>query len=44
MVTHDLGVARSLGRAIQMRDGVIVADGRAAEVVSKFSESEAHGS
>lgn len=40
MVTHDLGVARSLSRAIQMRDGQIVADGRASVVVSAFHESE----
>jgi putative ABC transport system ATP-binding protein len=40
MVTHDLGIAKQLGRAIQMRDGVIVADGPAAEVVSRFSEGE----
>ena len=36
VVTHDLGVARALGRAIQMRDGHIVADGPAHDVVSAF--------
>ncbi len=40
MVTHDLGVARSLARAIHMRDGHIVADGPAAAVVSAFHASE----
>jgi putative ABC transport system ATP-binding protein len=40
MVTHDLAVAGSLSRAIHMRDGHIVADGRANEVVSKFHEGE----
>ncbi|NUP05980.1 MAG: ABC transporter ATP-binding protein [Polyangiaceae bacterium] len=44
MVTHDLGVARSLGRAIQMRDGKIVADGAAQSVVASAMESEAHAS
>ena len=44
MVTHDLGVARMLGRAIQMRDGVIVADGLAQDVVSRFIEHEGHAS
>ncbi len=44
MVTHDLGVAKSLGRAIQMRDGHIVADGVARDVVGAFVESEAHAS
>jgi putative ABC transport system ATP-binding protein len=40
MVTHDLGVARTLSRAIHMRDGHIVADGPAAEVVAQFHASE----
>jgi putative ABC transport system ATP-binding protein len=40
MVTHDLGVARSLSRAIHMRDGHIVADGRASQVVADFHASE----
>jgi putative ABC transport system ATP-binding protein len=40
VVTHDLGVARALGRAIQMRDGHIVADGNATDVVSSFHASE----
>ena len=39
VVTHDLGVARALGRAIQMRDGHIVADGPAHDVVSAFHAS-----
>jgi putative ABC transport system ATP-binding protein len=38
VVTHDLGVARALGRAIQMRDGKIVADGAASEVVAAAFE------
>ncbi len=40
MVTHDLAVARAMGRAIQMRDGHIVADDRASVVVAAFHESE----
>lgn len=40
MVTHDLGVARSLARAIHMRDGRIVADGPSATVVAEFHASE----
>jgi putative ABC transport system ATP-binding protein len=40
VVTHDLGVARALGRAIHMKDGHIVADGRASDVVSAFHASE----
>ncbi|MGK3992914.1 ABC transporter ATP-binding protein [Sorangium sp. So ce1024] len=40
MVTHDLGVARSLARAIHMKDGHIVADGPSATVVSAFHASE----
>ncbi|MFO0555744.1 MAG: ABC transporter ATP-binding protein [Polyangiaceae bacterium] len=44
MVTHDLGIARSLHRAIQMRDGRVVADGLASAVVSAFIEAEAHAS
>jgi putative ABC transport system ATP-binding protein len=43
MVTHDLGVARSLTRAIQMRDGHIVADGTASSVVGAFHEAEMGG-
>jgi putative ABC transport system ATP-binding protein len=43
MVTHDLAVARSLSRAIQMKDGQIVADGRASVVVSAFHEAEMEG-
>ncbi len=44
VVTHDLSVARSLRRVIQMRDGRIVADGPAAEVVNAFIASEARAS
>ncbi|MBL8744605.1 MAG: ABC transporter ATP-binding protein [Myxococcales bacterium] len=44
MVTHDLGVATSLKRAIQMRDGHIVADGAASDVIGRVSESEVHAS
>jgi putative ABC transport system ATP-binding protein len=40
VVTHDLGVARSLGRVIRMHDGNIVSDGKASEVVAKFIEAE----
>ena len=40
MVTHDLGVARSLSRAIHMKDGRIVADGRASQIVAAFHASE----
>ncbi len=40
MVTHDLGVARSLSRAIHMRDGRIVADGPPGDVVSAFHAGE----
>jgi putative ABC transport system ATP-binding protein len=40
MVTHDLGVARSLSRAIHMKDGRIVADGPAGAVVAAFHASE----
>jgi len=45
LVTHDLAVARKMGRALQMRDGRIQADGPAAEVVASLAESvgqEAH--
>ncbi len=44
MVTHDLVVARSLHRALHMRDGRIVDDGPSAVVVDNFihlSEEEA---
>ncbi|WP_438013729.1 ABC transporter ATP-binding protein [Sorangium sp. So ce315] len=44
MVTHDLGVARSLARAIHMKDGRIVADGPSATVVSAFHASEMESS
>ncbi len=40
VVTHDLAIARSLGRAIAMRDGRVVADGPGASVVERsFSEA-----
>jgi putative ABC transport system ATP-binding protein len=39
IVTHDLQVARTMGRAIQMRDGVIEADGPAARIIDTFVES-----
>lgn len=35
MVTHDLAIARTLGRAIAMRDGRIIADGEASGVVER---------
>jgi putative ABC transport system ATP-binding protein len=44
MVTHDLGIARTLARAILMRDGKIVSDGQASTIVGDFIESEAHPS
>jgi putative ABC transport system ATP-binding protein len=44
MVTHDLGIARTLTRAILMRDGKIVSDGQAGTIVGNFIESEAHPS
>ena len=34
MVTHDLAIARSLGRAISVRDGRVVADGDALHIVN----------
>jgi putative ABC transport system ATP-binding protein len=40
MVTHDLGVASSLSRAIHMRDGHIVADGPSATVIDAFRAME----
>ena len=40
MVTHDLGIARSLGRAIAMRDGRILMDGPGPEVVARYDELE----
>ena len=36
MVTHDLAVARSLGRALHMRDGKIIADGPSAMIIDAF--------
>jgi putative ABC transport system ATP-binding protein len=36
MVTHDLGIARQLDRAIIMRDGRIIADGPSGTVVDRF--------
>jgi putative ABC transport system ATP-binding protein len=40
VVTHDLGIARGLSRAIRMKDGLIVADGNAASVVAEMHASE----
>jgi putative ABC transport system ATP-binding protein len=40
IVTHDLGIARGLARAIRMKDGRIVADGSAAQVVAEMHASE----
>jgi putative ABC transport system ATP-binding protein len=39
VVTHDLKVARSLTRALQMKDGFIVADGPSHAVVDAFAEA-----
>jgi putative ABC transport system ATP-binding protein len=39
MVTHDLAVARSLGRALSMRDGRIEADGPSGAIVDAFHAS-----
>lgn len=39
MVTHDLKVARSLQRALHMKDGLIVADGPSAIVVDAFART-----
>lgn len=39
-VTHDLAIARALGRAIRMKDGRIVADGPAREVALEMHASE----
>jgi putative ABC transport system ATP-binding protein len=36
MVTHDLALARMMDRALQMRDGAILMDGAAAQVVDDF--------
>ncbi len=38
MVTHDLAIASALGRALQMSDGRIVADGPSAEVVARVAD------
>ncbi|MCA9535785.1 MAG: ABC transporter ATP-binding protein [Myxococcales bacterium] len=40
MVTHDLGVASSLRRALAMRDGRIESDGPAAAIVDEIRRSE----
>ena len=44
MVTHDLSIARSMRRAIAMRDGIVEADGPSARVVDAFiaASGEAH--
>ena len=41
MVTHDLGVARAMDRAMWMRDGRIEDDGPSGRVVTAFAA--AHG-
>jgi putative ABC transport system ATP-binding protein len=41
MVTHDLLIARSLGRAIALRDGRILMDGKGADVVAEFDRLHA---
>ncbi|HEY8429314.1 MAG TPA: ABC transporter ATP-binding protein [Sandaracinaceae bacterium] len=41
VVTHDLSVARSLGRAIALRDGRVIADGAAADVIDASFGAEA---
>ena len=38
MVTHDLAIARSLGRAIALQDGRILMDGDAHDVVERFDQ------
>ncbi len=40
LVTHDLGVARTMVRALRMRDGRIHADGPAAEVVDQLMKEQ----
>jgi putative ABC transport system ATP-binding protein len=40
MVTHDMAIARALGRAIRMKDGHIVADGRPSVVVTEMHDLE----
>jgi putative ABC transport system ATP-binding protein len=42
MVTHDLGIARGLTRAIRMKDGRIVADGSAPTVVTEMHAEAAN--
>ena len=44
MVTHDLSIARSMRRAIAMRDGIVEADGPSPRVVDAFiaASGEAH--
>ncbi len=42
MVTHDLHIARSMGRAIALRDGRIMMDGTGAEVVDQFDQLNPH--
>jgi putative ABC transport system ATP-binding protein len=39
LVTHDLAVARQMTRALRMKDGHIVGDGPAPEVVAALAES-----
>jgi putative ABC transport system ATP-binding protein len=40
VVTHDMGIARRMARAIRMRDGKIEADGPAAEVLDGVTAGE----
>ena len=40
VVTHDMGIARRMARAIRMRDGKIEADGPAAEVLAGVTAGE----
>lgn len=40
VVTHDMGIARRMSRAIRMRDGIIEADGPSAEVLAGVTAGE----
>ncbi len=40
VVTHDMGIARRMARAIRMRDGIIEADGPSAEVLAGVTAGE----
>lgn len=41
MVTHDMAVARTMKRALRMKDGLIVADGSSASVIDAFARETA---